>query len=88
MHCGAVHPSFYRYRSHVVGAVEIRRVSEPGMAPRGATKLLLMGKVHLPRAALALRAPTNKRKPIGVSTQCGAVSTMGISVFAPVLSEL
>ena len=39
---------------------------------------------------LYFRAPANQRSAggIGVSTPCGAVSTRGITVFVPTLSEL
>ena len=39
---------------------------------------------------LDFRAPANQRSAdgVGVSTPCGAVSTRGITVFVPALSEL
>ena len=45
---------------------------------------------YVPRVALALRTPTNQRSAggVGVSTPYRAVSTLGITVFIPVSSEL
>ena len=92
---GGIDPGHHRYSSRVVGAVEIRRVSEPGMGPylsrvRRNCPLLVGEPLSSSEGGAALWSSNQSAiiaNGVGASTPLGAVTTGQKSVLFPGLSN-